>query len=440
VEDTVNGLEKRANLRIAYIVGSFPYVTETFIVNQVVGMAARGHQVDVYTTVPGTVGDIPASVRRYRLMERTNYLFGSPNYVLRVLKALLWVLQDGWRLTRVLLRSLNVFRYGRSAVSLGLLCAALILHRRNDGRYDIVHCQFGTYGELALRLLEIGAISGRLVVSFRGFDATKYLRSHPHAYDELFRRVGLILPVSEALARRLVEAGCDRSKIVVHHSGIECAKFRYIVQQRLQGKSTQLLSIARLTEKKGIEYAVRAVAHLVEAERAVSYWIVGEGPLLTRLESLIDELGVGEQVQLLGWRNHDEVVSLLEGAHMLIAPSVTAVDGDEEGIPNAVKEAMAMGMPVVSTHHGGIPELIEDGVSGLLVPERDVEALAERLCYLVDHPERWAALGKAGRERIKSEFDIHRLNDELAGLYQDLLSTNVADDDTVSQRRTARVM
>jgi colanic acid/amylovoran biosynthesis glycosyltransferase len=318
VETVVTKAEERANLRIAYIVGSFPYVTETFVINQVVGMAARGYQVDIYTTVSGAVGDIPASVQRYRLMERTSYLFGSPNYVLRFLKALLWVLRDGLRLARVSLRSLNVFRYGRSAVSLGLLCAALTLQRRNGGCYDIVHCQFGTYGELALRLLEIGAMSGKLVVSFRGYDATKYLREHPHAYDELFLRAARILPVSEALTRRLVEAGCDRAKIVVHHSGIECAKFRYILRQRSQGEPTQLLSVARLTEKKGIEYAVRAVAHLVEAGRVVSYWIVGEGPLDTQLESLIEELGVGKQVRLLGWRNHNEVVNLLERSHILM--------------------------------------------------------------------------------------------------------------------------
>jgi colanic acid/amylovoran biosynthesis glycosyltransferase len=105
-----------------------------------------------------------------------------------------------------------------------------------------------------------------------------------------------------------------------------------------------------------------------------------------------------------------------------------------------VKEAMAMGMPVVSTVHGGIPELIEDGESGFLVPERDAEALAKRLLYLVDHPERWAALGRAGRERIKLEFDIHRLNDELASLYRGLLHTEVIGSVAVSRPHVSRVM
>jgi colanic acid/amylovoran biosynthesis glycosyltransferase len=122
-----------------------------------------------------------------------------------------------------------------------------------------------------------------------------------------------------------------------------------------------------------------------------------------------------------GSKRHEEVIQVLTQTHILIAPSVTAADGDEEGIPNTLKEAMAMGLPVISTVHAGIPELVEDGVSGFLVPERDVEALADRLERLVDHSETWAAMGRAGRRQIEAEFDIERLNDELLVLYQDML-------------------
>jgi colanic acid/amylovoran biosynthesis glycosyltransferase len=121
---------------------------------------------------------------------------------------------------------------------------------------------------------------------------------------------------------------------------------------------------------------------------------------------------------MIGAQSHAEVMRLMEEAHILIAPSITAADGDEEGIPNTVKEAMALGLPVVSTTHAGIPELVEDGVSGFLVPERDSAALGERLAQLVDRPETWAALGRAGRQRIERHFDIDRLNDELLVLYE----------------------
>ena len=111
----------------------------------------------------------------------------------------------------------------------------------------------------------------------------------------------------------------------------------------------------------------------------------------------------------------------LEDADVLVAPSVTAADGDEEGIPNVLKEAMASGLPVVATRHAGIPELVEDGVSGLLVPERDEAALADALERLARAPAGWAAMGRAGREKIEKEYDIDRLNDRLAGLLEGLI-------------------
>jgi len=145
--------------------------------------------------------------------------------------------------------------------------------------------------------------------------------------------------------------------------------------------------------------------------------VVGEGALRGELERLIGELGVGAHVRLLGWRSHDEVIRLCGSAHLMVAPSVTAANGDQEGIPNAVKEAMALGLPVVATRHSGIPELVEDGVSGLLVPERDVDALADRLAYLIDHGDAWATMARAGRAVVEADFDIEKLNDSLERLY-----------------------
>jgi len=409
-------------MKIAYIVGSFPHVSETFIVNQIVGMAARGHAIDIYTTVLKVARDVPAAVQRYRLLDRTHSLYGPRNPLLRAVKAIGLVVSEGWRVPRLVGRALNILRYGRVAASLGLLCAGLTMHRQQrTGSYDVIHCQFGTYGKAALRLQEIGAFSGKLVTSFRGFDATKYLRMHPHIYDTLFRKGHLFLPVSQNLADPLIESGCDRSKVVVLHSGIDCGKFRYIERRYHQGEALRILTVGRLTEKKGIAYAIQAVARVIASGQNLSYTIVGEGPLRAELQRLVEELGVSDCVHLLGWRTHDEVVGLIETAHVLLAPSVTAADGDEEGIPNSVKEAMATGLPLVSTNHGGIPELVEDGVSGYLVPQRDIEAMADRLRQLIDHPQAWVAMGLAARARVMAEFDTDKLNDELERLYGALI-------------------
>jgi colanic acid/amylovoran biosynthesis glycosyltransferase len=410
-------------VKIAYLVGSFPHVSETFIVNQIAGMAARGHDVDVFTTVPGQESAVvPEIVRRLGLEARTHSLYGASGIGERFFRAAQLTLTDGWRTPGLILKALNVMRYRRAATTLGLLCAGLTMQRHQRKRhYDVIHCQFGTYGETALRLRDIGATSARIIVSFRGFDATKHLRLHPDRYQALFQRGDLFLPVSRSLAERLKAAGCAESKIVVHHSGIDCARFAYAARRRNAGEVTRALSIARLTEKKGIAFGIRAVASVMATGRRVSYAIVGDGPMREELQALIDSLGLSAHMQLLGWRPHEDVIRMMQSAHVLLAPSITASDGDEEGIPNVVKEAMATGLPVVSTTHGGIPELVQDGVSGYLVPQRDVEAMANRLARIVDDPGSCEAIGLAARRTVLDEFDIKRLNDDLEKLYEGII-------------------
>ena len=119
-------------------------------------------------------------------------------------------------------------------------------------------------------------------------------------------------------------------------------------------------------------------------------------------------------------KNQQEIIEILDKSQIFVAPSVTASDGNQDAPINVLKEAMAMGLPVVSTYHGGIPELVEDGISGFLVPERDVDALAEKLGYLIEHPEIWPQMGKAGRAYVEKNYDINRLNDRLVEIYQQI--------------------
>lgn len=428
-------------MRVAYVVGGFPVISETFIVNQIAGMAARGCHVDIFATSERTTTRLPEAVGRHRLMERVHRLDAPRNYLLRLYRIATLLLVYGWRAPGAVLRSVNIVRYGRSAATLGLLYAVLMLIRLGARHYDVIHAQFGTYGPLALRLVETGALRGEVVTSFRGYDATKYLQANPHAYAVLFRKGKLFLPVSHALARRIVEAGCDPARVHVHHSGIECKRFQYLERKRASGEATSIVMIGRLVEKKGIGYGIQAIARVIASGRTLSCTIIGEGPLRGELERLILELGISAHVRMVGSKSHDEVIQVLAQSHILMAPSVTAADGDEEGIPNTLKEAMAMGLPVISTVHAGIPELVEDGVSGFLVPEHNVEALADRLMRLVDHPETWAAMGRAGRRRIEVEFDTDRLNDELLVLYKGMLETpklHTPDGDTnASQSRAS---
>ena len=164
-------------------------------------------------------------------------------------------------------------------------------------------------------------------------------------------------------------------------------------------------------------YGIQAVASLLHKYPQVEYRIIGDGPLRPELSRLIQGANAGEQIKLLGWRTQEDIVKLMQEAHIFLAPSITSSTGDQEGIPVVLMEAMAQGLPVVSTWHSGIPELVQDGISGLLAPERDSDALAAKLDYLLTHHERWAPMGQAGRAYVQQFYDINLLNDQLVTLY-----------------------
>ena len=398
------------------LVRRFPKLSETFILNQITGLIDAGHEVDIYA---GGADERVAqeAVQEYRLLDRTRYPDIPSRHIERFIAAAPLVARTRlWRRPKVLLGALNARAYGKSALSLSLLYTAATFVGREP--YDVIHCQFGTLAETAVALVDIGATSGAIVVSLRGSDVT--MPDVTSGYAELFRRCALVMPVCAAFAERAAAMGCDMAKIHVHRSGIELDAFPF-EERRLEGQGpVHVVSVARLEEKKGIRYGIDAIARLRASGRPVRYTIVGDGSLRPDLQARIDAHGLQDDVHLVGHRPQHEVIDLLRSAHVLVAPSVTAANGDQEGIPNVLKEAMAMGMPVVSTVHSGIPELVEDGVSGYLVAERDVEALADRLVELVDHPDRWPAMGLAGRARVERDYDIERLNRELIGLYRNV--------------------
>ena len=396
------------------LVRRFPKLSETFILNQITGLVDAGHEVDIYA---GGADERVAheAVQEYRLLDRTRYPEIPAHHVERLIAAAPLVARTRlWRRPTVLLGALNARAYGKSALSLSLLYTAAMFVDRKP--YDVIHCQFGTLAETAVALVDIGATSGAIVVSLRGSDVT--MPDVTSGYAELFRRCALAMPVCAAFAERVEEMGCDAAKIHVHRSGIELEAFPFSERRLVGHEPFHVVSVARLEEKKGIRYGIEAIARVKATGRMVRYTIVGDGSLRSDLQGRIDAHGLQDDVHLVGHRPQHEVIDLLRKAHVLIAPSVTAANGDQEGIPNVLKEAMAMGMPVVSTLHSGIPELVENGVSGYLVAERDVEALADRLVELVDHSHRWPAMGRAGRARVERDYDVDRLNAELVDLYR----------------------
>lgn len=413
-------------MKIAFLVWRFPVVSEPFILNQITGLLDRGHDVRIYPLngKPDNLSKIHPIIEQYNLLDRTYYPPTRPDNLLwKYLKGLGLILKNLHRGSLSLLQS-KVFTYNHEVWSLKWLYRAMLFLDREE--YDIIHCQFGTLSAMGLLFRDLGILPGKLIVTFRGIDISQHVQEQGEdVYDQLFARGNFFLANCEFFRQKALKIGCNPDRIVVHGSGIDCRQFAFKPRYFPADGIVRIATTGRLVEKKGIEYCIRAIAKLAPTHPNIEFNIIGDGPLKADFEKLIAELDVSNLVKLLGWKQHQEIAEILDNCHLFLAPSVTAADGNQDAPVNTLKEAMAMGLPVISTYHGGIPELVEDGVNGFLVPERDVDAIAQKLAYLIEHPELWESMGTAGRHRVEEKYDMEKLNDELVEIYQSLLEQEV---------------
>jgi colanic acid/amylovoran biosynthesis glycosyltransferase len=412
-------------VRIAILISEFPSLNETFILDQITGLIDRGLDVSIYATAPDNLPKVHEDIGAYDLLHRTVYR-DSPRFVLPnnpLLRAARGaaLLVDGLRRNpRAALETLNPFRYGRKASSLSLLCSAAPF-LNSQSAHDIVHCHFPANGQLAVSLRLMGAISGKIVTSFHGYNRPLVeSEKGRQLLDGLFKTGDLFLVCSDHMKQWYEQIGWGGGRILVHRYGVQTARFAPRPEADHQGPP-RLFSVGRLVEKKGFEYAILAVARLICDFPGLRYEIAGDGPERSQLESLIAQLGVGDSIRLLGWQERTEVAALLAGADVFLAPSVTSRQGDQEGIPLVLHEAMAQGLPVVSTRHTGIPELVEEGRTGFLVAERDVAGISDRLGRLLRNPALRAEVGTNARAHIMQFNDLNTQNDRLVDIYRQLV-------------------
>jgi colanic acid/amylovoran biosynthesis glycosyltransferase len=402
-------------MKIAFIVDSFPKLSETFVLNQVTGLIDHGHDVQIFPTWRTSEPKVHPDVTNYGLLARTHAVPPTPRgRPMRLLSAFM-ILAGGFVAHPI--RTTRLLRLVFAAPREYSLRAIYFLARFR-GEFDVIHCHFGYNGIMALRLRKLG-VKGFIGTVFHGHDMSQYLASRgPNAYKELFAGGDLFLPISDRWRAKLVELGCPADRTVVHRMGVDLEKFTFLPRSLAPGEKVRLLNVARLAPTKGHEFLLQAVARLRAAGRDISLVIAGDGPLAASLKEMAGKLGLGDVVQFLGPVSQDQVQTLMMKSHLLVQPSVTAPDGDQEGIPVVLMEAMATGMPVVATKHSGIPELVDDGKTGLLVPERDPNALADKLAYLIDNPGLWLLMGQAGRLKVAQFYNIRILNPQLIELYE----------------------
>ena len=200
--------------------------------------------------------------------------------------------------------------------------------------------------------------------------------------------------------------GCDAGKIRLHRTGIPLGQIPFTARVTPPDGAWRCVQACRLIEKKGLATSLRAFAEFVREFPNATFTIAGEGSQLDALRALVDELGIGSRVSFAGFLSQEKLHTLFAASHFFLHPSELTGEGDQEGVPNAMLEAMAGGLPALATMHGGIPDAVENGVSGVLVAERDHAALAGAMSRLAREPALFNAMSGAARARVSEQFDL----------------------------------
>jgi colanic acid/amylovoran biosynthesis glycosyltransferase len=291
--------------------------------------------------------------------------------------------------------------------------------RRHGAR--LLHAHFGDIG---VSLLPLRRRSGLpLVTSFYGYDAGRLARlpAWRERFRTLFAEGDAFLVEGPALGESLRELGCPAEKLHIQRIAIDlaCYAFRSRVPPA-DGRPVGLFFCARFTEKKGLLHALEALARVRDRHPNVAFRVAGDGPLRGEVEAAIDRLRLGGVVELLGMLSHERMREELDRCDVFVQPSVMAKDGDSEGgAPTTLLEAQACGAAILTTDHADIPAVVDPGRSALVSPEGDIEALAANLASLLAAPERWAALGRAGRDWVERHHAIESEGERLEKLYLD---------------------
>ena len=289
---------------------------------------------------------------------------------------------------------------------------------------DLMHIYFGHTGVHLLPFIE--EWRNPCVVSFHGMDIQP--RAQQEGYDAAMRamlaRVPLVLARSRSLFAALEAWGCPSEKLRLNRTGIPLEDFPFVQRPLPADGSWRFVQACRLIPKKGLKTALRAFAQFRAGQPKAKFTVAGDGPERESLEDFATELGVRDAVEFAGFLGQKDLAALFARSHVFVHPSEMTSDQNQEGVPNSMLEAMATGLPVLATMHGGIPEAVTHERNGLLVPEKDVPALHAAMVQLTSDPELCYVFGEAAARMVREEFEHTRAVERLEAIYDEALAVS----------------
>lgn len=380
-------------MRVGYVLKRYPRYSETFIVNEILAHEAAGLEIEIFALRAPSDTHFQDSIARVR--APVTYI---PRRALNV--TALWdELREARDAYPASFDSDDMLHESASTVHQSLLLAQEVRARG----IDHLHAHFGTVATAVARL------TSRLIgvpYSFTAHAKDIFHESVQHDYlERKLRDAATVVTVSDYNARYLrKEFNAAAAKVVRVYNGLNLDSFQY---QSPVERPPLILGVGRLVEKKGFSHLLEACAELIRLERNFRCRIIGTGELEGDLRARIDGLGIGHAVELAGARPQSEVIQQVQGSAVLAVPCVVGEDGNRDGLPTVLLEAMALGTPCVSTGVTGIPEVIRDGQTGLVVPQRDAKGLARALDRLLTDAPMRVRLAEGARCLIEAQFDVH---------------------------------
>lgn len=441
IQDESAPEESIAPLRVAYLLKRYPRLSETFILHEMLALEAQNVSLDVYSMLDPAEATVHPDVRRLR--ARVTYL-PAP-----ALAHVVELLHAHWQWLRCNpLRYLRALRFAvaRRDIAVGLrhfLRAGWLARELDRSGIRHLHAHFA-HGPAATAQC-VHLLSG-IPYSFTGHAKDIYTTPRARIAARI-REAAFVVTCTGFNVTHLAQMVDAETAQRIHriYHGVDLTRFspRARPQDRDESASVPtILAVGRLVEKKGLEYLIEACAHLRESGMRFQCQIVGAGPLKERLHAQIAALHLDGVVSLLGARTQEELVALYENATVMALPCVVLENGDRDGIPNVLVEAMSMEVPVVSTSVSGIPELIDDGKNGLLVPPRDVTALTEELARVLCDASLRKLLGQNARRTVTQRFELQRNARRLKILFAHALSSSpqITRDDLASDEPDVALM